>query len=373
MASTLMMHCDPTRVEGLTIDKLRTYKTPAATESHVPIAHAEMRDMVVERLEAVGLGVKSEQIAVSTRKDVEIDGVMHEAYSKAFGVFDVDGLDYAIDDTAAMGLSVGWRNSSNKQLPAAIVIGSRVFVCDNLCFSGMLTLKRRHTKNIMDDLPEMIASAFGRVEQLADRQFSIYDRLRDVKVTPDVAAAVIVRACQVSGKGPLASKNVLPILEYYNREATDEEREQGLVFNRDLHGHGTAWALWNAFTGFAGQYVDRNLVETSAPLLAVHNVITARFASDLEEQDKTVVAITAASVREEAEQAEEVTEADQLAAGGPFPIDYDASDELDVEAEQEREEAEQAEEAASIDPDGYDESLEEDCIGGYDDDEWEEV
>lgn len=360
MASNLMMHCDPTRVEGLTIADLRKYATAPATDTHVPIAHATMRDMIVERLAAVGLGIKSEQIAVSTRKDVVVDGNEVEAYSKAFGVFDVDGLDYAIDGSASMGLSVGWRNSSNKQLPAAVVVGSRVFVCDNLCFSGTLTLKRRHTKNIMDDLPDMIAAAFDRVGELADRQFSIYDRLRDVSVSQDVAAAVIMRACELSGKGPLASKNVLNIWDFYNHTATDEEAEAGLQFNRDLHGHGTAWALWNALTGWARQYATRNLVETSGPLLTMHNVITARFAADLEDTNRTAVAITAASIRdeEEAEQVEEVeAEATIITAD---EVEEEAADEIDREAEQEADEM------------GYDESMEEDSIG-FDPDEYEEI
>jgi len=372
MASNLMMHCDPTRVEGLTIADLRKYATAPSTDTHVTIGHATMRDMIVERLAAIGLGIRSEQIAVSTRKDVVIDGEERESYSKAFGVFDVDGLDYAFDDTAAMGLSVGWRNSSNKQLPAAVVVGSRVFVCDNLCFSGTLTLKRRHTKNIMDDLPDMIASAFNRVGDLAARQFAIYDRLRDVTVSDDVAAAVIMRACQLSGKGPLASKNVLPIWEFYNHVATDEEREAGLQFNRDLHGHGTAWALWNALTGWGRQYATRNLVETSGPLLTMHNVITARFAADLEDTDRTTVAITAATVRDEADEQGEEVEAEPtiITADEAEADEYEAADEIDAEAEQERDEAEQErDEAESM---GYDESMEEDSIG-FDPDEYEEV
>ncbi len=366
MASNLLMHCDPTRVQGLTIADLRKYATAPATDTHVPIGHAVMRDMIAERLAAVGLGIKSEQIAVSTRKDVVIDGEEVEAYSKAFGVFDVDGLDYAIDGSASMGLSVGWRNSSNKQLPAAVVVGSRVFVCDNLCFSGTLTLKRRHTKNIMDDLPDMIASAFGRVGDLADRQFRIYDRLRDVKVSQDVAAAVIMRACEMSGKGPLASKNVLPIWEFYNHVATDEEREAGLKFNRDLHGHGTAWALWNALTGWGRQYATRNLVETSGPLLTMHNVITARFAADLEDTDSTTVAITAATVRDDTEEQGEEVEAEPtiIIADEAEQIDDDYEEVEEVEDEQESDDV-----ALEL---GYDDSMEQDTIGGYDDDEYEE-
>lgn len=353
MSSTLLMHCDPTRVQGLNIAQLRNYATAAATESHVPIAHATVRDLVVEHLEAVGLGIKSEQIAVSTRKDVVIDGEDHEAYSKAFGVFDVEGLDYAIDDEARMGLSVGWRNSSNKQLPAALVVGSRVFVCDNLCFSGMLEMKRRHTKNIMDDLPDMIAAAMGRVAELADRQYAIYNRLRDVNITADEACAVVVRACQMSGKGPLASKNVLPILDFYNHEsATDEERESGITYNRDLHDHGTAWSLWNALTGFAGQYADRNMVETAVPLMTMHNVITARFAPDIARDRKQVISITAQSIRED--------DAEQVEVEPTIITPADVVEQAEAEALPLTDELEEL-------------CGEDDVIGGYDGDEYEEV
>ena len=58
---------------------------------------------------------------------------------------------------------LGVRNSNNKRFPAGLVMGIAPFVCDNLCFFGEVEVSRRHTKNIMSDLPERIKT---RLDQL---------------------------------------------------------------------------------------------------------------------------------------------------------------------------------------------------------------
>jgi len=241
-----------------------------------------VRDLVADRLAPLGLTVDNEQIGVSTTTVETIDGGEVEVFNKAFGVFDVKGADWAVDSGNEVGLSVGWRNSMNKTLPASIAVGSRVFVCDNLCLSGELIIKRRHTLNIMADLPNMIAGALDKIEGYANRQFAFYERLRDIKVTDDEAVAVIAQACKASGKSFLARKNVLNIMDAYDHEiASDAERAAGIEYNRDQHGHGTAWSLLNAGTAFAKNTTNRNFVDATPPLLDWHKTFQARFGRDL--------------------------------------------------------------------------------------------
>src|SRR5205807_1578946 len=45
-------------------------------------------------------------------------------------------------------LIMGIRNSHDKAFPAALCLGSGVFVCDNLAFSGEIKLARKHTRFI---------------------------------------------------------------------------------------------------------------------------------------------------------------------------------------------------------------------------------
>ncbi len=344
MSSTLIMHVDSHRRTGVTAAQLRDLLVNPATDTHIPIGHAVVRDLVAEQIESVGLEIVNEQIGVSTEKEIDFgdDGV-HAVHQKAFGTFDVRGLDYAIDGDATAGLSVGWRNSMNKQLPAAVVVGSRVFVCDNLCFSGEVMLKRRHTLNILRDLPNLVAAAFGKIEALSQRQFAIYDRLREIAISDDEAAGIVAQACAASGKAFLARKNVIPILDVYGHDfATDAERDAGILYNRDQHGHGTAWALFNAGTCFAHQFLARSYVDASTALLPWHNVFVDRFARDLTPTDKVAVSMSDVAVIDEPEPE-------------PEPV------------------AEQDEPATEPVDDLYDPADEQDAIGGYDPDEYEEV
>jgi len=50
---------------------------------------------------------------------------------------------------------VGLRNSHDKTYPAGLVAGSKVFVCDNLCFSGEVRLSRKHTRHAVRDLKHL--------------------------------------------------------------------------------------------------------------------------------------------------------------------------------------------------------------------------
>lgn len=61
---------------------------------------------------------------------------------------------------------LGLRNSHDKRFPAAMVLGSQVFVCDNLAFSGEIKIERKHTRFIERDLPSLVGTG---VSQLAER------------------------------------------------------------------------------------------------------------------------------------------------------------------------------------------------------------
>ena len=49
-------------------------------------------------------------------------------------------------------LSIGIRNSYDASCRAGVCVGDTVFVCDNLAFTGQVTIARRHTGNVMEDL-----------------------------------------------------------------------------------------------------------------------------------------------------------------------------------------------------------------------------
>jgi hypothetical protein len=99
-------------------DELRAVPTPAATDSHLPVPHHEIVELV-----RYTLGFYGHEIAEQHHACLP-DG------SRYFGLMTLKSAygDYA--DT------VGLRNSHDKSFPIGIAFGSRVFVCDNTAFVG---------------------------------------------------------------------------------------------------------------------------------------------------------------------------------------------------------------------------------------------
>ena len=75
------------------------------------------------------------------------------------------------------GTVVGLRNSHDKRFPAGLAMGAAPFVCDNLAFNGQVVLARKHTTNIMRDLPGVTARAVGKLRDFsgqAERRANSY-------------------------------------------------------------------------------------------------------------------------------------------------------------------------------------------------------
>ena len=50
-------------------------------------------------------------------------------------------------------------------------------MCDNLCFSGLISLAAKHTKNVIRDLPQKTFDLFGKLEAanlLQDKRIGAY-------------------------------------------------------------------------------------------------------------------------------------------------------------------------------------------------------
>src|SRR5206468_4501691 len=95
-----------------------------------PVPHAELVEVLVETLGFRHIGVVSEEYAVSR------DGM------KMFGVIDLD--------TGMHGcrFSIGVRNAHDKSMRLGLTVGYRVFVCENMAFSGDFEpVCAKHTKH----------------------------------------------------------------------------------------------------------------------------------------------------------------------------------------------------------------------------------
>lgn len=139
----LMVHQGGTIV---TRDDLALIPIPEATESYSPVPHNHLADTlsVISRDILTGFRLEREHYAVA------------RSGNQMFGV-----LVYAADHNE-LGLSIGFRNSYDKSMSIGIAIGAEVFVCDNLAFSGDITVLRRHTGNVWASLEDVAISTLYR-------------------------------------------------------------------------------------------------------------------------------------------------------------------------------------------------------------------
>lgn len=229
---TLLLHAG---AEPVAYDALRQLPVPAATDTHVPIAHSAVVDMVKYSLGFYGHEIVGEDYGVTP------DG------ARFFGVLSLRSEYGDYTDT------VGLRNSHDKRFPIGISFGSRVFVCDNLAFNGDHVIKRKHTANAKRDLPGLVAEV---VEPLRDQRMHQANVFQAYRRTPLDEATVHHVIMQLYKAGVINVQRIADVLEAYETPPHD-------------WGEPTAWRLFNAATfALTGRVAENPLATTQ-----LHQVI----------------------------------------------------------------------------------------------------
>lgn len=223
MKNSLILHCGG---HGATLDQVADVRTPAPTDTHYPIPHLDLYQSVQHRMIEAGYTIKSEAYALHDR-----DGITGANF---FALLELETADQS------HALVVGVRNSHTYQYAAGLVMGSRVFVCDNLSFSGSIKLARKHTRYISRDLPQLVAAGVGRLHDLRMSQaerFALYQG-RELSIAEyDHAIVEMLRA------RAMPSSDIPRILKEIDKPSHREH------LNAD--GAVTVWTLYNAFTEVA--------------------------------------------------------------------------------------------------------------------------
>lgn len=209
----LVLHCGAHRVSE---DVLRRSETPDATATHVPIPHFDFQKMIRDKLDGAGYRVAQAEHALAR------DGLRY------FGLMAIESVN------AEYALTIGARNAHDKSLASGVCVGSSVFVCDNLAFSGEIIIARKHTSMIMRDLPVLIEGVVERVEEqrvLQDRRFEAY---HETAITDQCADNVLVGLFR---KGAMSGSELGKAVDQWYEPAHEEFRAKANV-----------WRLFNAVT-----------------------------------------------------------------------------------------------------------------------------
>ena len=200
----------------LTREELALVPTPPGTATHKPVPHMEVINGLIETLGFRHIAVLKDEYAVST------DGM------KMFGVMELDqGMHGAR-------FALGVRNSHDKSFRLAVTVGYRVFVCENLAFSGDFTpVLAKHSKKF--SLQNALSIGVDGVQRNFKPMVEAVELWRGFQLT-DVSARLVIYRAFVEGE--------LEVPRHLARMVHD------LYFDPQLEEFSprTMWSLSNAFT-----------------------------------------------------------------------------------------------------------------------------
>jgi hypothetical protein len=229
---TLMLHSG---ANAVSYDALRAITTPAPTDTHVPVPHHEIVELM-----RFTLGFHQHEIA-EEHHAVTPDGARY------FGLMCLRSPYGEYTDM------LGLRNSHDKSLPIGIAFGSRVFVCDNLAFSADHVIRRKHTVRAKRELPALLADI---IQPLKDQRLAQNQRLltyQGAALSDQLADHAIM---QMFRKDVIGVQAIGHVLKAYDEPPHD-------------WGERTAWRLFNAATfALAGRVAEKPSITSE-----LHNVI----------------------------------------------------------------------------------------------------
>jgi hypothetical protein len=126
-----------------------------------------------------------------------------------------------------------------------------VFCCDNLAFSGEVTMHRKHTVNVFRDLPDLIYRMLSQVSAMRERSDREIAAMKARELEAPTAHHLMVEAI----RGSVLPASRLPkVIEAWEEPAHTEFVPR------------TAWSLFNAFTEVAKASPPRAQMEGSLRL-----------------------------------------------------------------------------------------------------------
>jgi hypothetical protein len=217
----LMLHCGAEAITRQAVSVLPV--SQAMGPRHAIRPFIQDIETIGTLLEQVGMPVNEESYGVTLDKNTGEP-------KQFFGLMEVDtgsGRDH--------GIMVGLRGSYDQTLSRGIAIGSRVFVCDNLCFSGEIEIKTKQTLDIDSRIKELLFDAIQEVPEMVGKQDNRFDQYRLTNVGQIVGNSMITDMVR---RGVLNASQVGKALQEWDHPTYEEHGEDGF----------TLWRLHNACT-----------------------------------------------------------------------------------------------------------------------------
>ena len=215
--------------------------------SYQPISHNLLIDKTRKHLDQGGFEV------VDECHNLARDG------KRYFGLFEVT---HPNRENAERGTIVGLRNAHDKCFPAGLCAGDAPFVCDNLIFTNQVKLARRHTKNILGELDQVIARTLGRLFDFWVGQDNRVDSYKAFDLNNPQVNDLVIRAYKA---GAIPKTKIADVVDQWESSDHDAFRDRNMN------------SLYNAFT----EVYKGNLIALPNRSEALHSVLDSEVGFDL--------------------------------------------------------------------------------------------
>jgi len=165
------------RVYRQSYERAMAALVPARTETYSPVSHTQVLDAVNSNLVTNNLNI-----------------IGRRMYLNGFGTKMVGFMDIETEIGKQHGLKMmlGYRNSYDKSMSVAFVTGATVWICGNGLIGGdVLTFKRKHTGNVLEEMNERIQIGVDRMREDFGRLNLEVNVLKEFSLTPRQKAEVL--------------------------------------------------------------------------------------------------------------------------------------------------------------------------------------
>ena len=201
----------------VTLEEVQAVETPEATDTWQPIPHGNLLTQVGRALTSTGYRIETE------RYELDQDGLrMFATWSIINGVASEDHR-----------LSVGIRNAHDKAFAVGVAFGTVVLVCSNLEFGAEFVLGRKHTSQLLVDLPNRITDLMGNLGEFRDVHERRLEAYKRTSLDEATVHDVLIRSVD---ERVMATSYIAKVLQEW-RNPRHEEFEARNV-----------WSLMNAYT-----------------------------------------------------------------------------------------------------------------------------
>lgn len=215
----LILHCG-----ARAIDRTALYALPEPEPMgrfHAPIHHADFIEQVEGTIVDHGYDIVDQAFGV-TNEGARLFGLMSVQH-QALAAF--DGGEFVI----------GFRGSHDQSLPRGLAAGSRIFVCDNLAFSGEVVMHTKQTTNLHLRLPMLLDEMVATLGLRFESQVKQFESYRGTQITDGLASQALVHMAR---NGVINWSELGKVDEQWRDPAHAEHAEDGA----------SVWRLFNAAT-----------------------------------------------------------------------------------------------------------------------------